>query len=561
MNWYKQKYRYEKMNQRRTTSGVSKKAVQDFKDRKLVDIRKWKKLTDTEIQAKCDALPVRPPIWKKLSRTQKICFLIGATKKRFYFAKDTGMGKTLLSLALVLYFMELQHNKRVIVIVPYRSNKDEWVLEIKKHTKLTACVLRGASDLKWEKLENTKAPIVIETYAGLTKMMCDKVTEHRGKKLKRGKLVPSRKKVQKLLSLIDGCILDEADNAATRGKLPFRICRQISKKAGIFFSLSGTPFSRDPTPLWGQMYLVDKGATLGQTLGLFRAAFFTEEETNFGIKYNFDKTKMDELHRVLANGMIRFRAKDSDLPTVVPTDPQYVNLPRETWVYYEEALHNMQKGKTQQQQMNSFLRMRQISSGFVGYEDDELGIKANFEFPDNPKLEYMLDKIETLDPSVKFLVFHDFVFSGSMISRELDKMGIKHVRLYHKTKDPLAIRKQFDNDPGTRGFVLNTQGAYGLNLQKAQYGFFYERPVRRVLYLQMRRRIERQFSSHSRIWLYDYVARDTVDSRIIKFHKDGEALFSGIVDGKSATELMRSVESRDERMQAQYEVTDDKPKS
>lgn len=552
MNWYKQKYRYEKMKTRRTASGISKQAVKEFNERKLVDIREWKKLPDKQIQAKYDALPVQPPIWKKLSRTQKICFLIGAAKKRWYFAKDTGMGKTLLSLALILYFMKLQSNKRVIVIVPYRSNKDEWLLEIKKHTKLTACVLRGASDLKWEKIENTKAPIVIETYAGLTKMMCDKVTMHRGKKLKRGKLVPSRKKVQKLLSLIDGCILDEADNAATRGKLPFRICRQISKRASVFFSLSGTPFSRDPTPLWGQMYLVDQGATLGPTLGLFRAAFFTEEETNFGIKYNFDKTKMGELHRVLANGMIRFRAKDSDLPTVVPTDPQYVNLPKETWTYYNEALSHMKEGN-HQQQMNSFLRMRQISSGFIGYDDDELGVKANFEFPDNPKLEYMLDKIETLDEDVKFLVFHDFVFSGSMISRELEKMGIKHVRLYHKTKDPLAIRKQFDNDPKVRGFVLNTQGAYGLNLQKAQYGFFYERPVRRVLYLQMRRRIERQFSSHDRIWLYDYVARDTVDSRIIKFHNDGAALFGGIVDGKSAQTLMGKLEGRDERMQAQYE--------
>lgn len=538
----------------RRAIAIPEKYVREFLNRKLKDIRNWKDLSNEEIQHRCDALPIKPPIWKKLSRTQRICFLIGVKYKRWYFAKDTGMGKTLLSLALILYFMELQHNKRVLILVPYRSNKDEWVLEIEKHTNLNYAVLRAPTEKKWLKLEHTKAPLVIETYAGLVKMMCDKKTEHRGKKLKRPKLIPSRSKVQKLLKLIDGCVMDEADNAATKNKLPFRICRQVSKKASIFFSLSGTPFSRDPTPLFGQMYLVDKGATLGTTLGMFRAAFFREEEDRWGrISYIFKKTAMDELHRILANGMIRFEAPESDLPRVVPTDPQLVRLPAETWAYYNEAMQAMKDAKDDQRaMMNSFLRMRQISSGFLGYNDDELGIKASFEFPNNPKLEFMLDKISTIRPDIKFLVFHDFVFSGSMISRELDKMGIKHVRLYHKTKEPLAIRKQFDNDPETRGFILNTQGAYGLNLQKAQYGFFFERPVRRVLYLQMRRRIERQFSEHSRIWLYDYMARDTVDSRIVKFHEEGASLFAGIVDGKSETRLIKSMEERDVRIIAGY---------
>lgn len=535
----------------RRGSGIAEKYVREFLNRELIDIRPWKKLSDAELQRRCDKLPVVPPIWKKLKRTQKICFLIGATKKRFYFAKDTGMGKTLLSLALIAYFMKLQHNKRVLVLVPFRSVKDEWLLQIEKHTKLKYCVLKGPMWYRWEQLQNTKAPIVIESYAGMMRMMCDKVTVHRGKKLRKPKLVPSRKKMKLLLTLIDGCILDEVDNAGTKNKLPFRICRKLSQHASIFFTLSGTPFSRDPTPLWGQMYLTDKGATLGPTLGLFRAAFFREEETPWAVKYVFKKSSMDTLHRILANGMIRFEAPESDLPRVVPTDPQEVTLPPETWAYYDEALRGMRDAKGDMRaMMNSFLRMRQISSGFLGYNDDELGKKAEFEFPDNPKLEYMLDKIETLDPRKKFLVFHDFIYSGKMISHELTKMGIKHVRLSHETKDPLAIRRQFDNDPETQGFILNTQGAYGLNLQKAQYGFFYERPVRRVLYLQMRRRIERQFSEHSRIWLFDYLARNTVDLRIIQYHNEGKRLFDGIIDGKGEGALMKALEVRDEKAQS-----------
>ena len=513
-------------------SSVTKK----FLERDLKNFEVYKKLSDAQLQKKCDALPVRPPIWAKLKRHQKACFLIGAETKRFAMFLDTGTGKTCLSIALILYFVRLRHNKRVLVLVPNKANKSEWSREIRKHAPDTPfATLWGSSADKWARLERTRGIIVVETYAGMMRMMCKIV---KLKKKDGNKLDLDKSKVKKLMSLIDGLVLDESNLCKTKNKLPFRICRQISKKASIVFALSGTPFGRDPTDLWGQMYIVDQGATLGETLGLFRSAFFIEKEWG---DYTFDKRKMGLLHRTLANGSIRFVAKESDLPTVIPIK-KYIDLPNDAAAYFAKAKGALIAAKGNfSETKNAFLRMRQISSGFLGYNDDDMGIRAQFEFPENPKLESLLSTIDTIRPECKILVFHDFVFSGSIICRELEKAGVKYVRLYHKTKNTSELLTQFDKDPSIRVFVLNTAGAYGLNLQAAQYSLFFESPVSVTLRKQMERRNERQYSDHKKIFVYDLIVVGTMDERILQFHKEGRNLFDHIIEGKNNVDAYKKL--------------------
>jgi len=44
--------------------------------------------------------------------------------------------------------------------------------------------------------------------------------------------------------------------------------------------MAGIPVGRDPQVLWAQFNYCDHGETLGETLGIFRAAFF-RAETNY----------------------------------------------------------------------------------------------------------------------------------------------------------------------------------------------------------------------------------------------------------------------------------------
>ena len=513
---------------------IPKRGIREFLARPLKDFSKYKDFTDKELQRRCDLLPVRPPIWKKLLRHQKVCFIAGAETGRFAYWCDTGTGKTCLSIALILYFAKLKRNKRVIVLVPNKINKAEWAREIQKHSPTTNyAVLRGSSLDKWKQLEETKALIVIDTYYGLMRMTTDLV-EPKRKSKKKHKLQPSKIQLKRLMKCIDGLILDESTSAKSRGKLPFRICWQISKQVGMVYALSGTPFGRDPMDLWGQMYLVDKGETLGKTLGLFRESFFMAKQNYWGgFDYTIDKRKMGLLNRILSNCSIRIIADKADLPKVVPIVKE-IGLPMDAKTYYKRAYEQLVASKGNfRETKNAFLRLRQISSGFLGYADDELGIRAQMEFPDNPKLDLLLSTIESIPIEDKILVFHDFVFSGSIISRELDAMGIKHVRLHRNTKDPAVLLKQFDSDAKTQVFILSTAGAFGLNLQKSKYGLFFERPLSAIMFKQMMRRFERQYSLHKTVFQYDFVVKRTVDEDIIAFHKEGKSYFDAIIEGQA----------------------------
>jgi len=512
---------------------IPSKTIKAFIEQPRRDLRDFKKLTRKDLEDEIDKLPIDPPIWEKLSFRQKVCFVIGAKFRRFAAFLDTGEGKTLLSIALIRYCYRAKYGNKALVLVPYKVNKNEWREEILKHSpKTTYLVLSETSDLKWRDIEeNDDVIIVIETYAGLARLVSEKVYS---KKHKRTVLKPSYELVKKLVNTFDMLVMDESNAVANHMTLPFRVCRQLSKKAGLVLALTGTPFGRNPMALWGQMFIVDFGQSLGKTLGVFRATFF-KESVNYwgGIDYKFDRKKMPLLHKMLAHSAIRYEADKRKMPEAVEIT-KYVTLPGDAQTYYDRAKETIISAHGNYKEMqNAFIRMRQISSGFIGYEDDESGESAKFVFDEKPKLELLLSTIESL--SHKAVIFHDFVFSGQLIHKELKRMKIKHIYLPN-VKDSESVSKMFADDPDSH-LVMSTAGAYGLNLQPAKYLLFYERPVPVILYTQVRRRVERQYSPHDIVYLYDFVTRNTTDEKIIEFHKEGKSLFEGIINGQVSPKI------------------------
>ncbi len=509
---------------------IPKTAIKAFLKRPLRDCNTYKSLSETQLDKRMERLPVKPPIWFRLRHHQQVSFLLGAELKRAYLALDTGTGKTLLSIALTRYFRKLGVVKCVLVLVPTKGVKYEWAREITKHSPKTSyCVLAGSSQDKWDQFSDGRPLIVITTYAGLMRMVCKLTKTRKGNKLK-----PDKAKINQLLKTVDGLILDEATGAKSAGKLPFRICRQISKQAKIVFALSGTPFGRDPTDLWGQMYLVDHGETLGPTPGLFRAAFFSSKINYWGGYEHTFKIKMQgTLNRMLANRMINYEADKADLPHVVPIVKE-VKLPVDAVVYVQRAEQAIIDAHGNYQAMrNAFLRMRQISSGFLGYYDDEEGSKAQFEFDDTQKLDLLMSIIESIRPECKIVVFYEYNYSASMIVRELKELKIGHVQIYGGTRHHEKLLHQFDHDPDCRIMLLQNSGGFGLNLQVAQYALFFESPVSPIVRKQAERRVERQGSLHNRVFRYDLVVQRTFDTRILTMLAHGKDLFEAIIRGET----------------------------
>ena len=525
---------------------IPKSAIRKFLERKLDNCNKYKLLTNDQLDDRMQRLPIQPPIWFKLKRHQQASFLLGVDKRRIYIGSDTGTGKSLLSIALIRYFKKLKLTKCALVLTPTKISKYEWAREIDKHSPKTKyCVLVGSSKHKWEQLTEDKYDLVIASYMGLVRMLCDLVPP-KGRK-KKDHLKPDKKKIDSILAIFNGLILDESTHCKTYGTLPFRICRQLSKTAKFVFALSGTPFGSDPTDLWAQMFLVDRGETLGPTLGLFRAAFFNAKKSYWGgFDYTFKKTMNNKLHVMLANRMIRYEANQSDLPKLVEIVKE-VRLPEGAWIYRDRAKETIEAAHGSYRDMqNAFMRLRQISSGWLGYYDDDTNSKAQFQFTPNPKLELLISIIGSIDPKYKIIVFYEFNFSASLIEHELNKLKLGFVRIWSGTKDHAEVLHRFDNEVDCQILLLQNSAGFGPNLQVARYGIYFESPVSPIVRTQTRRRFERQHSAHDVVFQYYLTTLGTYDKKILFSLKAGHDLFRSIIDGKACQVLGKAKEALSE---------------
>jgi SNF2 family DNA or RNA helicase len=506
---------------------LSEIAIKEFLLRPRADFSVYKQLSEKRLEAIAARNQIDPKLWNKLRRPQKIMMLIGLRQPRMALFADTGIGKTITILALAQHYATQNKLKHVLVLVPRKANKTEWEFEIQKHVPgLKYLILPSETEEKWRLLENSDATVVIETYAGLYYLACDKVPHKNGKS---NRMKPSPAKVKALQKHFDGLICDESHQAKGVGKLPYRLCRALAKKAWMVFILTGTPHGRDPVDLWAQMMIVDGGKTLGETLTLFRSVFFSEQRDFWaGKKYVFHKHKSGILNTILNNRSIRFRADEADLPKLVPIK-KYVILPDDAMSYYRSALNIILAGQNRREMKNAWLRMRQISSGFVGYHDDDTGTTAEFEFPENPKLDLLLSILEGLTD--KAIVFHEYTWSGLRIAAELRRLGIKHAHLHGGSPNQHEELLKF-RSPGCKVLVMQNQFGEGLNLQLARYVLYYESPISPITRKQCTRRVERQGSSHETVFTYDLICKGTVDERILDALEHGFDLFDRIIEGK-----------------------------
>lgn len=505
---------------------IPKRFIDRFISRPVRDYRRYKTLTETQLAKAFDKLPDKPHKWKKLTRDQKICVLILCKRPRSAVWSDPGAGKTLISMVAAEYHRRQGLFDQVLVLVPRRANKDEWALQVEEHYPQLGCtVLRGSSAEKWRQLTESDSLLVVETYAGLTHLLCNGGQKH---------LAPDWDRVDKLVERFGGFIADESSalgggSVVTKQSLIFRLMERLTRKARLFIALSGTPFGRDPSLLWAQMYLVDRGETLGNNLGLFQAAFFGERD--YWGKREFRKDRRADLHRLLANNSIRFKVSESELPkrrSLIRTVP----IPIEQQDWLERFKDILEHDPDRRKKENAFLRIRQLSSGFVGFTDDENGERAQVTFAENPKLEALCDFALSIPPEYQFLVIHEWVISGDWIEREFTRLGISYMTLRGNTAEPEKVLRAFRQGQ-KQAIIANWKSAdFGLNLQAARYAIYYESPVSCIARTQTERRIIRRYSKNKWAAIVDLVMKGTMDQRVLKFHVEGKDLFQAILEGR-----------------------------
>ena len=520
---------------------IDKFAVEKYL-RKDFDSHVWlKSLSDKELNQLIAEMKPRPQITFPLRKHQKVCFILCIAYLTLYLQLDMGTGKTMIMLAVLDYLLDIGRIKKVLILVPTDEVADGWKEQIDEWCPdLPHILLKGDTQSKWEDFEDFEEGLVITSYPGLVWMCCVKeMVKRKGRKPK-SELVPKRNLVDRLIKDIDAMIDDECTKLMNPDSLTFRICNQISKAVDIRFGLAGRAFGRDVEAVWAQFMVIDRGETFGSTLGFFREVFFDAKQNPWGGKWSKDYTFREEMSedfgRIMQHRSITYDTAETDiiLPPVVPAR-KYVDLPHSSMEYYRRTLDELKKSRGNYREVqNKFLRLRQISSGFIGFYDDDNGEKAQLEFKENPKLDLLMDLIEQMPEQRKFVIVVCFTWSGARISQELRKAKLDHGWLYSGTKNWPAMKKRFDSDPEFKGLVVQAQkSAYGLNLQAASYLFVYESPVAVLDRTQIERRLPREGQKHT-VFQYDLIMRGTTDQSILAFHREGRNLYQDLVKNPEA---------------------------
>jgi hypothetical protein len=113
-------------------------------------------------------------------------------------------------------------------------------------------------------------------------------------------------------------------------------------------------------------------------------------------------------------------------------------------------------------------------------------------------------------------------------------MGVGYEWLYGGTKDKVACRRKFIDDPSCRVLVMNSEaggtGTDGLQ-SVARYLFFYETPASPITRQQTLKRIHRS-GARMRCFIYDMVMQRSLDPGILADIAENRDTYESVVNGK-----------------------------
>lgn len=494
---------------------LSKAVIDQFLYQPLEDYSSWK--TDEMLPS------VMEPVFKQLKtqpfKHQEVCICLGLENPNFLFFLDMGLGKSKIVLD-ILKLREEEWNK-VLVLSPNIVTVSTFADEIEAHSQFKYIELVGTMEERVKLLEQ-EAEFYLLNYTGLQLLLTNPV---KGKKSTRWVIDDS--KLNKFASKFDAIIWDEIHLNKNPDSLNFRIGKQLAKRIPIRYGLTGTPMNRDPIELWSQFYLIDKGETLGESLYLYREAFFNAKPSFWGgVDYQLKKDMKPILNKRLANKSIRYSKEEAlDLPEKTFIEIPIKLHPDVIKMYNTEVEnigHNLELG---------FMKLRQLCSGFLDFNNEE-GEKVTAIRTTN-KLEALVELLKEIPDDSKAVVFLDFIKSGDLVSERLTHEKLKHVRLYGGTKDKKFVKNEFLHNDSIRIFVANTKsGSLGLNLQSvANYIIYFEEPISYIDYSQSIDRVHR-IGQEKKVFIYSLITKDSVEEKVHKYLREGKDIFRAIVEGK-----------------------------
>lgn len=415
---------------------------------------------------------------------------------------DPGLGKTSTWLGAFCTLKAIGMVDKMLVVAPLKPMYGTWPAEIDKYDEfkhLTWCFLHGPD--KDYHLENTEADVYLVNPEGVQWLVskCD----------------PSK--------LADVLCVDESTKFKNSGSKRFKSLRSIFPRFRYRWIGTGTPSPNGLEDLFGQIYILDGGASLGSYITHFRNKWFYTEHWN-PYKWIPHPHTFDEITTAIAPLVVVMEAHDYlEMPELNVVD-RFVKLPPKALKAYKEVeedfiatLPDTNSVLVAPSAAAAGAKCRQIANGavYVSTNTDPRPYKrdtSNYEVMHDEKLEALEDLLEEIGEHPTLIVYefqHDLQRINAKMPGTPCLSGMEGECLRH-------IIDEFNAGRIPRLLIQSSQ-AHGLNIQSGcHHMVWFGMTWNWEDYKQMVDRLYRQGQSAKMVMVYRLLAEATLDVEIAK---------------------------------------------
>ncbi len=446
----------------------------------------------------------------------------------FSIRAKLGLGKTSITCAAFKTLKNKKAFKGALVIAPLRPVYSVWPKEVEKWLEFkdfSVGILHGDNK---EDVLNEEHDIYVMNYEGIDWLFGSPPPDYKrmdatdkvyAKQKYEAEQKIARERLKTLFSKVDTLVFDELSKMKNPTSKRFKSIKPYLGKFARRWGLTGSPASNGLMDLFGQAYVLDKGRALGEYITHYRTKYFVPSGFG-GFDWKLQSGAEDKIYAAMRPLALRMDAEDYlEMPKIVPVTIKVALPPaaRKMYDQMEEEMFSVMDSDefVAVNAASASTKCAQIANGAL-YKDriDPLtGIpatgKREWKEVHNAKLQALVELIEELQGQPLLGGYH----FGHDLERIVKTLGKDTP---HCDKNPKEVDKLFsrwNNNELPYLFGHPASMGHGNNLQEgdACHIAWFSIPWDFELYDQMVRRLRRQGNKAKTIFVYHFVAEDTVD--------------------------------------------------
>ncbi|HYD92231.1 MAG TPA: DEAD/DEAH box helicase [Flavobacterium sp.] len=407
---------------------------------------------------------------------------------------DMGLGKTVITLTAISNVLLMENIDKVLVIAPLAVAKDTWEDEINKWEHLRHLTVSKVIGTEKERLA------ALQVEADIYTINCENVAW----------LFAAGRHMR-----FNYLVVDESSKFKDQSSKRFKALRAMLPKFRRITILTGTPRPNSLMDLWSQLYILDRGERLGDTITGYRQKYFNaipkQNYVKYDVKVNENKSigaanRYEKIvYKKISDICISMKAKDYvDLPERIDNIVK-ISLPEpimEKYRQFEEELvmEIMDKEVTAANAAVLTGKLLQFSNGAI-YDDERAWHKVHDE-----KLNALEDIIDVANGPV--LVMYQFQHDYERICKRFKKKFPKlktsaERKAWNEGKIPIAVAHA-----KSIGHGLNLQGSGNIIV-------WFGVPWSLELYDQANARLIRLGSAFKSVTIHHILCKATADIKTL----------------------------------------------